>query len=105
LCGGTLVFDGRGNVLSWIRKPGTGQQETDQRRRRRYCDEERAKGEQRRKEMVEYIKGRVAEGYVGLVERDRPEEIDARPPVAASRREDGTVRLEVTPHLRHWTGE
>jgi len=105
LCGGTLVFDGRGNVLSWIRQPGTGQQETDQRRRRRYCDEERTKGEQRRKEMVEYIKGRVAEGYVGLVERDRSEEIDARPPVAASRREDGTVKLEVTPHLRHWTGE
>lgn len=105
LCGGTLVFDGRGNVLSWIRKPGTGQQETDRRRRRGYCDEERAKGEQRRQEMVEYIKGRVQEGYVGLVERDRPEEIDARPPVVASRREDGTVRLEVTPHLRHWTGE
>jgi len=105
LCGGTLVFDGRGNVLSWIRKPGTGQQETSRVRRRRYCDEERAKGEQRRKEMVEYIKGRVAEGYVGLVERDRSEEIDARPPVVASRREDGTVRLEVTPHLRHWTGE
>jgi hypothetical protein len=55
--------------------------------------------------MVEYTKGRVQEGYVGLVERDRPEEIDARPPVVASRREDGTVRLEVTPHLRHWTGE
>jgi hypothetical protein len=22
-CGGTLVFDGRGNLLSWFRKPGT----------------------------------------------------------------------------------
>jgi len=97
LCGGTLVFDGRGNVLSWIRKPGAGKQEPDRRRRRRYCDEERQEGEQRREELVAYIKSRVKQGLVGLVEGDRPEEIDARPPVVASRREDGTVRLEVTP--------
>jgi len=105
LCGGTLVFDGRGNVLSWIRKPGAGKQEKSRTRRRRYCDEERAKGEQRQKELGKYIKSRVEQGYVGLVERDRPEEIDARPPVMASRREDGTVHMEVTPHLRHWRSE
>jgi hypothetical protein len=105
LCGGTVVFDDRGNVLSWIHKPGNGKQEPDRRRRRRYCDAEREKGEQRRKELVAYIKGRVAEGYVGLVEHGRPGEIDARPPVVASVAADGTLRLQVTPHLRHWAGE
>jgi hypothetical protein len=105
LCGGTLIFDGRGNILSWIRKPGTGRQEGSRRRRRSYCDEEREKGMQRRKRLLEYIAGRVGGGYVGLAERDRPEEIDAKPPVAAGRAADGTLRLEVTPHLRHWTEE
>jgi len=103
LCGGTIVFDDRGNVQSWIRKPGVGKQEPDRRRRRRYCDDERARGDERRKELGKHIKSRVDQGLVGLAERDRPEEIDARPPVVATRREDGTVRLEVTPHLRHWT--
>ncbi len=102
LCGGAIVLDSRGSVLSWIRKPGVGKQEPDRRRRRRYCDDEREKGEQRRKELVAYIKSRVDQGLVGLVERDRPEEIGAGRPVVASLREDGTVRLEVTPHLRHW---
>ena len=31
------------------------------------------------------------------------DEIDARPPVVAERRGDGRLRLEVTPHLRHWS--
>jgi hypothetical protein len=104
-CGGTLIFDGRGNVLSWTRKPGSGRQERVQRRRRRHCDSERAKGTERRKQLLRYVASRVGAGYIGLVEGDRPEEIDARPPVVASRRPDGSLRLEVTPHLRHWTDE
>ena len=70
-----------------------------------YCEREREKGRQRREELAAYIKDRVNQGLVGLAEHDRPDEIDVRPPVVASRRDDGTVRLEVTPHLRHWTGE
>ncbi len=100
LCGGTLVFDGRGNILSWIRKPGTSCQHSQ--RQRKYCALEREKGEQRRKDLGNYIQRRVGQGYIGMVERDRPEEIDARPPVVVTRREDGTVQMEVTPHLRHW---
>lgn len=105
LCGSTLVFEGRGNLLCCIRKPGAGRQELDGRRRRKYCDEERQKGEQRRQELAAYMASRVKQGLVGLVEGGRSGEIDARPPVEASWREDGTVRLEVTPHLRHRTGE
>jgi hypothetical protein len=105
LCGGTLVFDNRGNVLFCIRKPGAGVQTISRGKQRSYCKDEQAKGEQRRKELASYIKGRVEQGYVGLVERKRAEEIDTRPPVVASRREDGTMRLEVTPHLRHWKKE
>lgn len=105
LCGGTLVFDDRGNVLSFMRKPGAGEQTISRGRRRIYCKDEQAKGERRRHELKNYIRGRIEQGYVDLVERNRPEEIDVRPPVVASQRSDGTVRLEVTPHLRHWKKE
>ena len=44
-------------------------------------------------------------GVVGLAEGDRPEEIDTRPPIVARAAADGTIRLETTPHLRHWTEE
>jgi hypothetical protein len=102
LCGGTLVFDSRGNVLSWMHKPGTGRQEPDRRRRRRYCDEEREKGMQRRKQLLDYVATRIGNGLVGFTESGRSDEIDARPAVVAKRAPDGNLRMEVTPHLRHW---
>jgi hypothetical protein len=105
LCGGTLIFDGRGNLLSWIRKPGSGVQKVSAGRRRGYCEAEREKGIARRKQLLDYLAHRVADGYVGFAEGARPDEVDARPPVVAGRGEDGTLRLEVTPHLRHWAGE
>lgn len=103
LCGGTLVFDGRGNVLSWMRKAGTGKQESDRRRRRAYCDDERDKGMVRKQQLLTYIANRVEEGYFGLVAGGRPGMIDNRPPVVAEERGDGTLRFQISPHLRHWT--
>jgi hypothetical protein len=105
LCGGTLIFDGRGNVRSWIRKPGSGVQKVSGGRVRRYCKEERDKGMERREQLLAYLARRVAGGYIGLAEDAGPDEVDARPPVVAGRGEDGTLRLEVTPHLRHWNEE
>lgn len=102
LCGGTLLFDGRGNVLSWMRKPGTGRQERLKTRLRAHCEDERQAGDQRRNQLLDYIAARVERGYIGLYERGRPEEIDTRSAVVAEPRGDGTLRLEVTPHLRHW---
>jgi len=103
MCGGTLIFDERGNVLHWVSKPGSGAQKVSAGRRRKYCGAEHEKGQQRRKQFLDYVAGRVGGGLVGLVDGDRPEEIDARPPMVAHRAEDGTLRLETTPHLRHWT--
>jgi hypothetical protein len=105
VCGGTLIFDERGNVLHWVRKPGSGPQKISGGRRRSYCGAERARGQQRRKEFLEYAAGCAGGGLVGLLDRDRPEEIDARPPIVAQRAADGTLRLQTTPHLRHWTEE
>jgi hypothetical protein len=105
LCGGTMTFDDNGNLLSWVRKPGSGAQKVSAGRRRSYCGGERAQGLKRRKQFMEYVARRVEEGYVGLIERERPYEIDLLPPVGAFRGEDGTLRFEVTPHLRHWIAD
>jgi len=67
LCGGTLVFDSRGNILSWQRKPGAGKQETGQ-RLRKYCKEEQDRGIKRREQFLSYIRDRVESGNIGLQE-------------------------------------
>jgi hypothetical protein len=105
LCGGTLVFDDRGNARSWLHKPGASAQRVSGGRRRSYCQQEQDKGKAREKQLLAYLAGRIGGGYLGLYEAGRPDEIEARPPVVAERGSDGRLRLEVTPHLRHWTGE
>jgi hypothetical protein len=105
LCGGTLIFDERGNVLHWVRKPGSGAQKVSAGRPRKYCGEERAKGLRRRKQLIEYVARNAGGGFVGLADPGRPDEIDARPPMVAHRAEDGSLRLQTTPHLRHWAEE
>ncbi len=63
-CGGTLVFDERGNILSWQHKPGVGDQEPSA-RRRAYCDEARARGAERRDQLLAYQRARRAAGQAG----------------------------------------
>jgi len=105
LCGGTLVFDERGNLHHWVRKPGSRAQKVCAGRRRKYCGAERARGQERRKQFLEYVASRVRGGLIGFSDRERPEEIDTRPQMVAQHAEDGTLRLETTPHMRHWTEE
>jgi hypothetical protein len=105
LCGGTLVFDERGNLHHWARKPGTSAQKICAGRRRKYCGAERARGLERRKQFLEYVASRVRSGLIGFADRERPEEIDTYSPMVAQRAGDGTLRMETTPHMRHWTEE
>jgi hypothetical protein len=102
LCGGTLVFDGRGNLLYWVRKPGTGQQETDGRRLRAHCKAEQERGEERRDQLLDYVASRIKRGLVGLAGEEEAEGVVTQPPVVVAREVEGTLRLQVTPHLRHW---
>ena len=88
LCGGTLVFDGRGNVLHFVRKPGT----------------EEPEGEQRREELRDYVASLVTHYRIGLGD-EREEVLDIRPPAVVGRHVGGVLRLEMTPHARHWGEE
>ncbi|BBB48935.1 gluzincin family metallopeptidase [Pelolinea submarina] len=102
LCGGTIVFDDRGNVLSWMRKPGCGKQETSRKRLRSHCKQEVEAGQKRKDDLLNYIKNRLDRGYFGFIDDDRFEIGKTIKPVCTSTRSDGTIRMEVRPNLRHW---
>jgi hypothetical protein len=94
LCGGTLVFDENGNVLSWFRKPGT------QVRNGKDWEQEVEAGESRRQQFLEAIAKKVRRGQVGLVQESQSGLIGARIPPNIARKIDGTLHLELSPHLR-----
>jgi hypothetical protein len=88
LCGGTLVLDGRGNVLSWFRKPGTE------------LEKDRQEGMKRRQQLEDHLARLTADGMVGLRGETEVEVFGAwTPPVVADTRA-GALRLQVTPHMR-----
>ncbi len=93
LCGGTLVFDSRGNLLSWQRKPGSGAMAKGP-HLRSYCETERARGSQRREQLLAYLKDRIAAGAVVLQESDQSAEAGLEPQILASPDSHGRIRLQ-----------
>jgi hypothetical protein len=57
---------------------------------------------QRREKLLSYLQDRIATGGVALHENQRADQIGADKPVVVSRRTDGVLRFQTTPHLRHW---
>jgi hypothetical protein len=91
LCGGTLVFDGRGNLLHWDSKPGVEGQ----------TGELRQEGERRRGELLDYVQNLIDAGMLGLAADDSQQTLDVMStPVLGTRREGG-LRLEMNPGLMH----
>ncbi len=89
LCGGTLVLDGRGNVLSWTHKPG------------RELDSDGEEGAERLEQLRTHIADQVRGGMVGMRGEAEAEVFGHwTPPVVADAR-SGTLRLEIAPHLRN----
>ncbi|MGW8225742.1 MAG: hypothetical protein ACWGOY_08410 [Anaerolineales bacterium] len=123
-CGGTLVFDGRGNLLSWFRKPGTehitGTEAASIRERNSAWDEdpdgaseqkikkptklELAQiddleiGHQRKAALLHYLAAMIRRGLVGDPGPENLVSEGLNPVVAVE--DAGKVRFETTPHLR-----
>lgn len=95
LSGGTLVFDGRGNVLHWSRKSGV----------EGFEGRDRQEGEQRRGELLDYLEQLIQAGVLGLAEGDGGAGLDVYPPAVRGRRANGALRFSMTPHLLHERGE
>jgi hypothetical protein len=121
-CGGTLVFDGRGNLLSWSRKPGTehlsdGEAQDIRRRLDIYKENPRALkrkdiptkleqgllkdwevGQQRKHALLVYLSAMIHRGMVGAAQPESHFSETSRPVTAFE--QGDAVSFEVTPHLR-----
>jgi hypothetical protein len=90
-CGGTLVFDGRGNVLHWSKKPGIeGAEGAD-----------KQEGEQRRELMLRYVEALIQAGMLGMAAGEGAAELALGTAAVVARPAQGRLRLEATPHLMH----
>jgi hypothetical protein len=93
LCGGTLVFDDKGNILSWFRKPGsvggTGEK----------WDAENEVGKKRLRDFLNNLSSRIKSGQVGAALGSSKGMVGTLiPPVTVSKK-DGVLKFELSPHL------
>ena len=101
LCGGTLVFDDNGTVLSWMMKPGSepyGRPVGRGKRTQRWAAAV-TEGTARRAAFFENLAAQIAEGEVGVALETANGFVGASvPPVIAE--EDGDrIRFRLAPHL------
>jgi hypothetical protein len=95
LCGATLALDQNGNVLAWARKPGTqalaggGKAVVD----------EAAEGEKRRKAFLAALAQRVTAGRISSAIGGEKGLLAKSVAPMSSRKVDGTVRFELSPHI------
>jgi hypothetical protein len=107
-CGGTLVFNENGNLLSWFRKPGTEhlppQKEQAIRRKSKPTKLELGMltdleiGRQRKQALLHYLAANIQGGLVGAKPPDSRFSEGARPITVYEQR--GMLRFEMAPHLR-----
>ena len=94
LCGGTLALNENGDVLAWMRKPGS--QLTDKNERAR---EEQKAGEERRRSFLETLAKRIRSGHIGAEIGSEKGLVAKGTPPLTSRVVDGAVRFELSPHF------
>ena len=93
LCGGTLVFDEHGNLMSWARKSGS-EGGTSKRWLAEIAD-----GEKRKTAFLEDLAGRVKAGQIGAALGSSRGMLGTRIPPLTVRREGDALRFELSPHL------
>ena len=102
LCGGTLVFDEGGNVLSWMMKPGSQPYGAARERRGKIAEAWKtavAEGTERRARLLRHIAAQIAAGRIGTL-LGSPKGLMASlvPPMTAED-DGGLVRFQLAPHL------
>lgn len=97
LCGGTLVYDDRGNLLYKCVKPGMQEMYDDG----ELMEAALETGKRRRDDLLDFWADCIRDGLVSGVDADAEGLSGVRSPLVAHRRE-GALAVEATPHLRHW---
>jgi len=98
-CGGTLAFDESGNLLSWVRKPGSSLPPTRGGALARLAEADRKEGVKRRAGFLDHLARRIADGSIGARLGSEKGLLAARIPPLVARDVDGSLRFELTPHL------
>ena len=97
LCGGTLVFDDKGSVLSWFRKPGTGSSGDD--RNKKKWAAEVAKGKKRLAKFLNDLAKRIQTGHIGATLGSSKGMLGSLMTPMIVRKEDDILTFELSPHL------
>jgi hypothetical protein len=103
LCGGTLVFNDEGTVLSWMMKPGS--MPYGGKRCREGAVAERwaravEEGTARRTAFLDHLAAQVATGRIGKVLGSAKGFMASHvPPMTSEEDESGLVRFKLSPHL------
>jgi hypothetical protein len=107
-CGGTLVFDENGNLLSWFRKPGTEHITPQEEQKIRQAKKptkidlrmlaDLEIGRQRKKALLSYLAAAIQRGLVGVNPPESRFSEGARPITAFE--QNGVLHFEMAPHLR-----
>lgn len=93
LCGGTLVFDDKGNILSWFRKPGSVGGKGPK------WDAENAAGKKRLSDLLNDLARRIQAGQVGAVLGSNKGMVGSFVPPVTVSKQNGVLKFELSPHL------
>ncbi|HET9277246.1 MAG TPA: hypothetical protein VFN95_03650 [Flavitalea sp.] len=93
LCGGTLVFDDKGNILSWFRKPGSVGGEGEK------WKAEITEGKKRLSEFLNNLAKRIQSGQVGAVLGSSKGMVGSLVPPVTVSKQNGILKFELSPHL------
>ncbi|MCK5645187.1 MAG: hypothetical protein KAH97_00300 [Anaerolineales bacterium] len=85
LCGGTLVLDGRGNIISWLHKPGM----------------DSAEGIKRRENLENHIARQIELRTIGIKGEMEVDVFGPWTSPVVAEEQVGALRLELTPHIRN----
>lgn len=93
LCGGTLVFDENGAVMTWSRKPGTHGGES------KAWTEEMKEGRKRKRKLLDELAHRIAAGQVGAALGSSKGILGTHVPSLNVSAEGEELRFELSPHM------
>jgi hypothetical protein len=94
LCGGTLVLDDNGAVVSWTRKPGTQSGSGSG------SEAEMRDGRTRLKELLNNLADRIAAGHVGATLGTSRGLLGSRIPPLTVRTDGDELQFQLSPHMR-----
>jgi hypothetical protein len=93
LCGGTLVFDDKGNILSWFRKPGSVGGKGEK------WEAENEAGKKRLMDLLNDLAKRIQSGQIGAVLGSSKGMVGSLVPPVTVSKQDGVLKFELSPHL------